>query len=149
MVTIFSIYAVYTRLLSLRFEVLGESVHHLLTWAGTLFIVFFTPIYFSLKRVYAKHYRTLLGVHMFGNLIAAMFVSLHFTHQISRPATAYPNLATGIVLYPAVLLLVLAGFVLAFGFSEKYRAWRFFHTSLAVTFYLVIVVHVLHGLGII
>jgi len=145
----FLMYAVYTRLISLRFEIAGESAHHLLSWAGVLFIAVFTPVYYFLKRSHPNRYRTLLGVHMFGNLIAVMSVSIHFTHQISRPATAYPDLGTGIVLYPNVLLLVLAGFVLAFGSSKKYGAWRFFHSSLAVTFYMVIVVHLLHGLGII
>jgi hypothetical protein len=142
-------YAVYARLLVLRFEVAGESAHHVLSWAGVLFIAIYTPIYYWLKRSYPNRYRTLLGVHMFGNLTAVMALSLHFTHQITRPATAYPDLGTGVVLYPAVLLLVLAGFVLAFGFSKKYDHWRFFHSSLAVTFYMVIVVHLLHGLGMI
>jgi len=140
---------VYSRLISLRFEIAGESAHHLLSWAGVLFIAVFTPVYYFLKSSYPNRFRTLLGIHMFGNLISVTVISIHFTHQISRPATAFPNLGTGIVLYPTVLLLVLAGFVLAFGFSKKYGTWKFFHSSLAVTFYMVIVVHLLHGLGII
>ena len=148
-ITVFLIYAVYTRVLPLHFEIAGEFFHHWLSWAGVLFVAFFTPIYYLLKRAYPNHYRKLLGVHIFGNLTAVMLVSIHFTQQISRPATAYPNLGTGIVLYPTMLLLVLAGFVLAFGFSKKYGAWRLFHRSLSVTFYMVIVVHILHGLGII
>ncbi len=142
-------YMVYARILLLHYEFAGELVHHWFSWAGVLFVAFFIPAYHLLKRRYPKHYRTLLTIHMFGNLIALMFVSIHFTQQISRPAVAYPDLGTGIVLYPTMLLLVFAGFVLAFKFSKKYRSWWFFHTSLAVTFYMVIVVHVLHGLEII
>ena len=148
-ITVILMYAVYTRLLLLHFEIAGQPAHHLLSWAGVLFIALFIPIFSLLKHHYPKHYRTLLGMHMFGNLIAVMFVSIHFTAQISRPAIAFPKLGTGIVLYPTMILLVLAGFVLAFGFSKKYKAWRFLHSSLAVTFYMVIVVHILHGLGVI
>lgn len=148
-ITVILMYAVYTRLLLLHFEIAGELAHHWLSWAGVLFIAFSTPAYYLLKRSYPAHKRTLLGVHMFGNLISVMFVSIHFTQQISRPAIAYPNLGTGIVLYPTMVLLVLAGFVLAFGLPKKYGAWKYFHSSLAVTFYMVIVVHLLHGLEII
>ncbi len=145
----FLMYAVYVRIFPLHYEFAGELIHHWLSWAGVLFVALFTPAYYLLKRRYPKHYRTLLGTHMFGNLIAVMLVSIHFTQQISRPAVAYPELGTGIVLYPTMLLLVLAGFVLAFRFSKKYRPWWFFHASLAVTFYMVIIVHILHGLKII
>src|SRR4030042_2772496 len=99
-------------------------------WAGVLFIAVATPIYYLLKRSYPTHKRSLLGVHMFGNLISVMFVSIHFTQQISRPAIAYPSLGTGIVLYPTMVLLVLAGFVLVFGLPKKYGAWRFFISTL-------------------
>jgi len=139
-------YTVYARLYPLHFEVGGELLHHWFSWAGVFFVALFTPAYHLLKRRYPKHYRALLGTHMFGNLIAVMLVSIHFTQQLIRPAVAYPDLGTGIVLYPAMLLLVLTGFVLAFAFAKKLRGWRFFHTSMAVTFYLVIVVHILHGL---
>ena len=142
-------YAVYARLLLLHFEVAGEFFHHWLSWAGVLFIAVSTPIYYLLKRSYPARKRSLLGVHMFGNLISVMLVSIHFTQQITRPAIAYPDLGTGIVLYPTMILLVFAGFVLAFGLPKKYGAWRFFHSSLAITFYMVIVAHILHGLGII
>jgi len=75
-----------------------------------------------------------------------MFVSIHFTQQISRPPQAFPQLGTGIVLYAAMILLVLTGFFLRF---KPVRYSRVLHTSVAVSFYLIIVVHVLHGLGII
>ncbi len=146
-VTVFLIYAVYSRLLLLHFEIGGELFHHWLSWAGVLFIAFFIPVYHFLKLRYPKHYRALLGTHIFGNLIAVLFVSIHFTQQITRPVVAYPDLGTGIVLYPTILLLVLAGFALAFRFAKKrYRQWWLFHISLAGTFYMVIVVHILHGL---
>jgi len=143
-------YTVYIRLYPLHFEVAGELLHHWFSWAGALFVAVYIPIYHVLKRRYPKHYRGLLDVHIFGNLIAVALVSIHFTQQITRPPVAYPDLGTGIVLYPTMLLLVLAGFILAFRFAKtRYRVWWFFHASLGITFYMVIVVHILHGLEII
>ena len=143
-------YTVYTRIYPLHFEVAGEFLHHWFSWAGVLFVAVFIPIFHVLKRRYTKHYRALLDVHIFGNLVAVALVSIHFTQQITRPPAAYPDLGTGIALYPTMLLLVVAGFVLAFQFAKtRYRAWRFFHTSLAVTFYMVIAIHIMHGLEII
>jgi hypothetical protein len=143
-------YTVYIKLYPLHFEVAGELLHHWFSWVGVLFVAVFIPIYHVLKHRYTKHYRALLDVHIFGNLVAVALVSIHFTQQITRPPVAYPNLGTGIVLYPTMLLLVVAGFVLAFRFAKtRYRAWWFFHTSLAVTFYMVIAIHILHGLEII
>jgi hypothetical protein len=143
-------YTVYIRLYPLHFEVGGELLHHWFSWGGVLFVATFIPVYHLLKRAYPKRYKSLLNVHIFGNLVAVMFVSIHFTQQVTRPPVAYPDLGTGIVLYPTMLLLVVAGFVMAFGFAKtRYRAWWFFHTSLAVTFYMVIAIHILHGLEII
>lgn len=140
-------YTVYIRLYPLHFEVAGELLHHWFSWAGVLFVAIFIPVFHLLKRKYPKHYRGLLDLHIFGNLIAVLLVSIHFTQQITRPPVAYPDLGTGIVLYLTMLLLVLAGFVLAFRLAQKrYRTWWFIHTSLAVTFYMVIIVHILHGL---
>jgi uncharacterized membrane protein YjgN (DUF898 family) len=94
--------------------------------------------------------KTLLGVHVFGNLLAFMFISIHFTQQISRPAQFYPDLGTRIVLYATVLLMVATGFFMRFQIGNTARkTLRFTHTSTTVTFYLIILVHILHGLGII
>lgn len=139
-------YSLHT-LYPLHFEVAGELVHHWFSWAGVLFVAIFIPVFHLLKRKYPKHYRGLLDLHIFGNLIAVLLVSIHFTQQITRPPVAYPDLGTGIVLYLTMLLLVLAGFALAFRLAQKrYRTWWFIHTGLAVTFYMVIIVHILHGL---
>jgi protein-S-isoprenylcysteine O-methyltransferase Ste14 len=145
-VTVILMVSVYTRFLQLHILIEEFYIHHWLSWTGTLFIAFFTPAYYLAKRRAPSKLRTLLKVHVFGNLIAVMFVSIHFTQQISRPPQAFPQLGTGIVLYAAMILLVLTGFFLRF---RPVRYSRFWHTSVAVSFYLIIVVHVLHGLGII
>jgi hypothetical protein len=147
-VTIILMVAVYFRVLQLHVLVEGYNIHHWLSWIGTFFIAFFTPAYYIAKRRYPQRYQTLLKAHVFGNLISVMFVSIHFTQQISRPPQSYPELGTGIVLYTAMILLILTGFFLRFqAVKNLTRNWRFIHTSVAVTFYLIILVHVLHGLG--
>lgn len=149
-VTVFLMIAVYTRFLQLHILVGEFYIHHWLSWAGALFIAFFTPAYYLTKRRSPAKLKSLLKIHVFGNLIAAMFVSIHFTQQISRPAQFYPDLGTGIVLYATLILLVLTGFSLRFQIAKASRtALRFIHTSATVTFYLIILVHILHGLELI
>ena len=149
-VTIVLMSFVYFRVFRLHILIGEFNIHHWLSWTGTLFIAFFTPAYYLLKRRYPRKFRALLATHVFGSLIAVMFVSIHFIQEMSRPAQSFPELGTGIVLYPAMVLLALTGFFLRFQAARNLaRQWRFIHTSVAVTFYLIILVHVLHGLEII
>ena len=148
--TVFLIVAVYTRFLRLHFYFEEFYIHHWLSSIGTVFIAFFTPAYYFLKRRYPKHFRTLLKAHVFGNLLSVMSVSIHFVQEISRPPQAFPQLGTGVVLYASMILLVLTGFFLRFQNKRSMtRYWRFLHTSVTVSFYLIILVHVLHGLEVI
>jgi hypothetical protein len=147
-VTAILMFAVYYDLLQFHIAIGPYFIHHWLSWTGTTFIAVFTPIYYWLKRSKPQRLKTLLGVHVFGNLISFMFISIHFTHQISRSAQFYPDLGTGIVLYASILLLVLTGFFSRFPIIKSIgKLLRFIHQSVTVTFYLIILVHILHGLG--
>jgi len=89
----------------------------------------------------------MLLVHVFGNLLAVMLVSIHFAHQVTRPPTNYPDLGTGIVLYVSMVLLVSTGFLLFFRFGKRLvKQLRFFHPIIALTFYLTIILHIIHNL---
>jgi hypothetical protein len=89
----------------------------------------------------------MLKVHVLGNLLAVMLVSIHFAHQVTRPPTNYPDLGTGVVLYISMVLLVLTGFMLYFGFGKRLiKQLRFLHPSIALTFYLTIILHIIHGI---
>jgi hypothetical protein len=89
----------------------------------------------------------MLRVHVLGNLLSVMLVSIHFAHQVTRPPTNYPDLGTGVVLYSSMVLLVSTGFMLNFGFGKRFiKQLRFLHPSLALTFYLTIIQHIIHGL---
>lgn len=149
-VTVFLMAGVYFRLL--RLHVLFEEFyyHHWLSIIGTTFIALFAPLYPLLKRRYLKKFKMLQRVHIFGNLLAVMLVSIHFTQEVTRPLQSRPDLGTGIVLYATMLLLVATGFLRRFQIAKSLeRYWKFIHVSVTLTFYLVIIAHVLHGLGII
>ena len=148
LVTAFLMFAVYYDLLQLHVYIGPYYIHHWLSWIGTTFIALFTPIYHWLKRSKPQKLRTVLGVHVFGNLFSFMFISIHFTQQISRPAQFYPDLGTGIVLYASMLLLVLTGFLSRFPIIKSIgKSLKFIHLSVTMAFYLIILVHILHGLG--
>jgi len=122
---------------------------HWFTWIGTIYIAIAAPIIAVLKKRYPQRYKTLLRVHVFGNLLAFMLISFHFASQISRPAESYPTLGAGLVMYIAMVLLVYTGIIQRFHLTPniKPQTYRFLHTGSALVFYLTIVIHILHGLG--
>jgi hypothetical protein len=100
-----------------------------------------------IKRKSPLHFKNALNIHILGNLLAVLLVSVHFAHQVTRPASAYPTLGTGVVLYATMVLLVATGLVLISGVGKRYfKQIRFLHPAFALTFYLVIVMHIIHGI---
>ena len=148
-VTVFMMFAVFFDWIQLHVSIGPYYIHHWLSWTGTVFVAVFTPIYYWMKRNKPGSLKNLLRIHIFGNLLSFMFVSIHFTQQISRPAQFYPHLGTGIVLYPTMLLLVATGFVTRFLSYKNKSNLLIIHRAVTFTFYLVIIVHILHGIEII
>lgn len=150
-ITFFLMGGVYFHVFNLHIYFGQFYYHHWFVWIGTLYIAFATPIYYLLKRQFPNRFKMYLNIHVFGNLLAFLLVSIHFTQQISRPPQAYPSLGTGIALYIAMIVLVCTGFLLRFIKPKKLgiRSVRFIHTGVTLSFYLIIVVHILHGLNII
>ena len=148
--TIFLMIAIILHWLTIGFLVGPFRLSHWFVWVGTLYIAFTVPTIAILKRRYPNRIGTMFRLHVFGNLFAFLLISLHFASQLSRPAERYPDLGTGLVLYIAMILLVSTGFLHRFRFFPKIKpqTYRFVHTGSAMAFYLIIVVHVLHGLGI-
>ena len=136
---------------SFSFFVGPFRLNHWFVLIGTFYVIFAVPIIATLKRLRPNSFKSLLRLHMFGNLLAFTLISVHFASQISRPAEFYPDLGTGIALYAALILLVGTGIAQRFHPTQKIKpqTYRFLHTGAAVTFYLVIIIHILHGLGII
>ena len=130
-------------------NVLGAnySLTHWASWIGTLYIAFVTPVYPIVKRKFATHLRSVLPVHIIGNLIAVLFVSVHFAHQVTRPVSSYPVLGTGTILYSTMIILVSTGFIQYSSIAQKYaKQLKFLHPAFALTFYAVIVMHIIHGI---
>lgn len=126
---------------------ISHSAVHWIGWAGTLYIAFATPVYPVVKRRHPHSIGKALYLHVVGNLLAVLLVSIHFAHQVTRSASSYPDLGTGVVLYAAMVLLVSSGFVLVSGVGKKLvRQIRFLHPAFALTFYTVIIMHIIHGI---
>lgn len=149
LVTFYLSFGTYVRWFQLGFFVGPYRFNHWLGWIGVIFVALYTPLYYVLKRRYAKRAKALLGSHVIGNLASFMLISIHFASQMSRPAQFFPDLGTGVVLYPIMIILVVTGIFQRFQIARNLgRKWRFLHTSLATSFYLVIFVHILQGLGV-
>jgi len=148
-VTVFMMLSVYFDWINLHIQIGPYFIHHWLSWTGSTFIAIFTPFYYWMKRNKPSSLKNLLRVHIFGNLISFIFISIHFTQQISRPPQFYPDLGTGIVLYPTIFLLVATGFITRFISYKNKKTLLFVHKAVTATFYLTIVIHILHGIGII
>jgi len=149
-VTIALAIANYSGLLQLHILVGPFYIHHWIGWVGSLFIAIATPLYSYLKRRFPEKRKLLSNVHIFGNLSAFLLISIHFFQQISRPAEFLPDLGTGLALFIAVSILVTSGILQRFQIGRQLgRYYRLIHIGATMTFYIIIVIHILHGLGII
>jgi len=120
--------------------------NHWLSWTGFLFILFYVPIFVTLKRRFTSKIRLFFGIHVLGNLIAFMLITIHFVSQISRPSQFYPDLGTGLALFVFMIILVTTGFLQRFNIINSYRKnLRFLHTSSVVALFVIIFIHILHG----
>ncbi len=145
-VTVVLGFLIYTRRIIFHTPVGAFFLHHWFSWTGATFIAVFTPIYYFLKRRYPKKYQLLVRTHIFGNLISFGLITTHFAAHMGRPEA--PESKTGLVMYIAVAVLVLTGFLLRFQLLRKQMKFtRYVHTSIITTFYIIVIIHVLHGLG--
>lgn len=143
--------AYYDRWFSFAARIGPFRVIHYVAFAGTLYIAFGVISFAVLKRRNPKRYKMLLRMHTLGNLIAFLLISIHFAGQVGRPANFYPNFGTGLTLYIGMVALVVTGLALRFSLSKRFspNSNHFIHAGLAIAFYLIIGIHILHGLNII
>jgi hypothetical protein len=147
-----AVFIVYLRIARIPFfyiNILGaiNSPVHWLGWAGALIILVTTTTYALRKRAQGQVSGRLLKIHSFGNLTGFLLISIHFVHEVTRPASSYPVLGTGIVLYSAMLILVLTGFTTYFIVKPSWvRYYKFLHPAAAFTLLLVIIMHIIHGI---
>ena len=142
--------AVSYRRLTLNLTLGPFPLHHWMSLTGASFVAAYIPVYHNLKSRYPAKMRILLKIHIFGNLLSFMLISLHFTHQTLVPVNVPPSPATGWPMYLAMLMLITTGIFRRFLIAGRYQTyWKYLHTSLPVTVYLLIVFHVLRGLKIV
>ena len=112
-------------------------------------MAFAVLLFSTFKRRAPLKMKALLRIHVYGNLLAFLLISIHFASQISRPTL--PDLGTGLALYIVMLLLTATGFLQRFRIVPglKLQSNRFLHVSVAISFYILIGMHILHGVGII
>ncbi len=146
---------VYGGILRLNFFVADLRFSHWLGIAGTIGIAIATPMFTLLKHRYPVNWVRITRFHIFSNLIFFTLILFHFATQIARPLTAFPELGSGLAMMIAMTLQIISGFTQRFRSQRRFykklinpAANKFFHASLVMVFYLVIVFHVLHGLGI-
>jgi hypothetical protein len=134
----------YQRWWDWRFPVGPFASTHWLVWLGAGYIAVFTPLYAYLRRHTSGSLKNLLTIHVFGNLVAFLFIAIHYTQQAGRPPEFGAVHSTGLILFIIVTIMVVTGFLQRFGIIRSLiRSWRFIHVSLSLSFYIVLIVHVL------
>ena len=141
----------YLRWLPLNFVIGPYRFTHWLGWIGTFITAISTPMFYILRRRYPKRNVAMTTIHTFSNLFAFMLISIHFAQQASR--SVHPEDHTGLTIFIIMSILVVSGFLHKFQILAKGTLYpphrnRFLHVSLTTAFYIVVIIHILHGLGI-
>jgi hypothetical protein len=125
---------------SFGFSVGSLLFTHWTVLIGGFWIALVTPVYYVLKHRRSERIRAWVRIHMFGNLLAFTFISIHFTYWI----TSVSFIGTGFALFVAALALVLTGFFYRFNLLQGSRSnIRFIHISMTTAFYLILTIHIL------
>jgi hypothetical protein len=134
----------YLGLIPLGYKLGPYWLNHWLGWLSMGFIVIYVPIFVILKKRKPKIYQKLMKVHEVGFIVAFMLVSLHIGSQIRRVFP--PEIGTGIVAYLSLLALVVTGIMRKNQIlATRMVTLRFVHLSMVVSFFLVIVFHVIRA----
>ena len=122
---------------------------HWLGLTATAFVAVSIPIHYVLKRKKPQTFKKLLRIHVFGNLVAFLLISIHFAQNFGRLAGAFQRLGTGFALYMLLSLIVATGIVEKYQSNDKVpRYIKAIHKYAVVIFYLLILVHLLEGFNI-
>ena len=134
----------YLGLIPLGYKLGPYWLNHWLGWLAMGFIVIYVPIFVILKKRNPKIYTKLMKVHEIGFIVAFMLVSLHIGSQIRRVFP--PEIGTGIVAYLSLLALVVTGIMRRNQIlATRMATLRLVHLSMVVSFFLVIVFHVIRA----
>ena len=134
----------YLDLIPLSYKLGPYWLNHWIGWFSLGLIIIYVPIFVVLKRRNANIYQRLMKVHEIGFIVAFMLVSVHIGSQLRRVFP--PEIGTGIAAYVSLLTLVVTGIMRRNQISAtRGTALRSIHLSMVVTFFLVIVLHVIRA----
>lgn len=123
---------------------------HWLGLISTFFIAVLVPIYYVLKRKRPQFIKKLIKIHVFGNLISFLFISIHFSQNTGRLSGSYFKLEDGFILFFFLSLLVATGILERFENNRKIvRYTKPIHRYGVFIFYLIALIHTLQGFNII
>ena len=88
---------------------------HWLSLIGGFWTAVVTPAYYILKHRRLERVKAWVRIHMFGNLVAFMLISVHFTYWIIKVSF----IGTGLALFVAVLTLVVTGLLQRFNMLQS------------------------------
>jgi hypothetical protein len=150
LVTVFFSAVAYVRWYSLGFFVGSLFFVHWLGLGATGYIAVLVPIYYVLKRSRPQNIKTLMKLHVFGNLFSFLLVSIHFAQNTGRLSGFYPRLEDGFLLFLVLTIIVATGLLERFGAGHKLLKYtKPFHRYAVAIFYFVMAIHVLQGFNII
>ena len=125
---------------SFGFSVGSLLFTHWMGLIGGFWIALVTPVYVVLKHRRPKRIKAWVRIHLFGNLVALMLISVHFTYWI----TSVSFIGTGFALFVATLTLVVTGFFYRFNIGQSSKKYiKFIHVSMTTAFYLILAIHIL------
>ena len=134
----------YLGLIPLGYKLGPYWLNHWLSWFSMGVIAIYVPVFVVLKKRNPKIYSRLVKVHEIGFIVAFMLVSLHIGTQISRVFP--PEIGTGIAAYVSLLALMVTGVLRKNQIlATRMATLRLIHLSMAVSFFLVIVLHVIRA----
>jgi len=134
----------YSGLIPLGYKFGPYWLNHWIGWLSFGFIIIYVPIFIVLKKRNTNIYGKLIRIHEVGFLVAFILVSLHIGSQIRRVFP--PELGTGIAAYVCLLVLVVTGIMQRNQMlATRMSTLRFVHLSMVVSFFLVIVFHIIRA----
>ncbi|MEJ2272040.1 MAG: hypothetical protein P8X91_06100 [Candidatus Bathyarchaeota archaeon] len=117
-------------------------------WLGIIaafFIAILIPFYYVLKRKRPQNRKILLKIHVFGNLIAFLLISIHFSQNFGRLVN-FLKIGDGVTLFLILVILLATGFLEKFRILKKWSRYiKFVHRYTVVIFYPVVIFHMLQG----
>jgi hypothetical protein len=105
------------------------------------------PLYYVLRKRRSRS-KTILRIHVFGNLFAFLLVSLHFAQNVGRLAETPQRLAEGVVLYFVLFIAVATGFIERFRSGKSPRFTKIAHKYALIVLLFILLIHALEGFNI-